>query len=99
MQDFRNGGRNCWNPRGYTRKGVRAGQVEEPDVAAYLNVMGERLEALLEKIKEDRELRKQWVVNSQPDAGNGMPYLPLEGTLSEGVSDHQSRRCHSRHRP
>ena len=69
MQDFGNGGRNCWNPRGYTRKAVRAGRVEEPDVAAYLDVMGERLEALLGKIKEDRELRKQWALNSQPDAG------------------------------
>ena len=69
MQDFRNGGRNCWNPRGYTRKAVQGGRVEEPDVAAYLYVMGERLEALLGKIKEDCELGKQWAVKSQPDAG------------------------------
>ena len=31
--------------------------------------MGERLEALLGKIKKDCELRKQWAVKSQPDAG------------------------------
>ena len=44
----------------YTKRTVRAVRTEESDVTTYLKVMGEKLEVLLGKIKDDREQQKQW---------------------------------------
>ena len=44
----------------YTRRVVRAVRTEESDVTTYLKVIGEKLEALLGEIKDDREQRKPW---------------------------------------
>ena len=39
----------------YTKRAVRAVRQEESDMASCLRVMGEKLEALLGEIKDDRE--------------------------------------------
>ena len=44
----------------YTKKVVRALKQEESDMALHLKAMGEKLEAFMEEIKDDREQRKQW---------------------------------------
>ena len=44
----------------YTKKAVRALKQEESELALYLKAMGEKLEALMGEIKDDREQRKQW---------------------------------------
>ena len=44
----------------YTKKVVRALKQEESDMALHLKAMGEKLEALMGEIKDDREQRKQW---------------------------------------
>ena len=49
----------------YTKKAVRALKQEESDVALYLNAMGEKLEALMGEIKDDREQRKQWAARRE----------------------------------
>ena len=43
----------------YTRKAVQAAQLEEPDMASCLKLLGDRMELLLGEMKEDREQRKQ----------------------------------------
>ena len=42
----------------YTKRAVRAVKHQESDMASCLKMMGEKLEALLGKIKEDREQQK-----------------------------------------
>ena len=49
----------------YTKKAVPAVRPEEPDVATCLKTMGERLEALLGEIRDDREQRKQWAAQRE----------------------------------
>ena len=44
----------------YTRRAVRAFRTEEFEVTKHLKAMGERLEALLSEIRDDRKQRKQW---------------------------------------
>ena len=44
----------------YTERAVRAVKQEKSHVASCLKMMGEKLEALLEGIKDDWEQRKQW---------------------------------------
>ena len=44
----------------YTKKAVRALKQKESDMALHLKAMGEKLEALMGEIKDDREQRKQW---------------------------------------
>ena len=44
----------------YTKRAIRAVKQEESDMASCLKMMGEKLEALLGEIKDDREQRKQW---------------------------------------
>ena len=39
----------------YTKKAVRALKQEESELALYLKAMGEKLEALMEEIKDDHE--------------------------------------------
>ena len=43
----------------YRRKVVRAAKVEENETTGCLKVMGEKLEALLRELRNDREQRKQ----------------------------------------
>ena len=43
----------------YTKKSVRALKEEESEIALYLKAMGEKLEALMGEIKDNREQRKQ----------------------------------------
>ena len=43
-----------------TKKAVRALKQEESDMALHLKAIGEKLEALMGEIKDDRELGKQW---------------------------------------
>ena len=49
----------------YTKKAVRALKQEESDIALYLKAMGEKLEALMGEIKDDREQRKQWAARQE----------------------------------
>ena len=49
----------------YTKKAVRALKQEESELALYLKVMGEKLEALMGEIKDDREQRKQWAARRE----------------------------------
>ena len=51
----------------YTKKAVRALKQEESDMALQLKMMGEKLEALMGEIKDDREQRKQWA--ARQDSG------------------------------
>ena len=44
----------------YTKRAVRAMQQEESDMLSCLKMTGERLQALLGEIKDDREQRKRW---------------------------------------
>ena len=44
----------------YTKRAVRAVRQEESDIATCLRMMGEKLEALLDEIKDDREQRNKW---------------------------------------
>ena len=44
----------------YSKKAVRALKQEKSDMALHLNAMGEKLEALMGEIKDDRQQRKQW---------------------------------------
>ena len=46
-------------PERYTKKTVRALK-KESEIALYLKAVGEKLEALMGEIKDDREQRKQW---------------------------------------
>ena len=50
---------------GYTKKAVRALKQEESELALYLKAMGEKLEALMVEIKDDREQRKQWATRRE----------------------------------
>ena len=43
----------------YKRKAVRATRTEENETMTYLKLMGKKLEALLSKIKKDREQQEQ----------------------------------------
>ena len=52
-------------PERYTKKAVRALKQEESDMALHLKVMGEKLEALMGEIKDDREQRKQWAARRE----------------------------------
>ena len=54
----------------YTKKAVRALKQEESELALYLKAMGEKLEALMGEIKDDREQRKQWAAAGKR-AGDG----------------------------
>ena len=49
----------------YTKKAVPALKQEESDIALYLKAMGEKLEALMEEIKDDQEQRKQWAARQE----------------------------------
>ena len=49
----------------YTKKAVRALKQEESELALYLKAMGEKLEALMDEIKENREQRKQWAARQE----------------------------------
>ena len=49
----------------YTKKAVRALKQEESDMALHLKAMGEKLEALMGEIKDDREQRKQWAARRE----------------------------------
>ena len=49
----------------YTKKAVWALKQEESDMALHLKVMGEKLEALMGEIKDDREQRKQWAARQE----------------------------------
>ena len=49
----------------YTKKAVRALKQEESELALYLKAMGEKLEALMGEIKDDREQRKQWAARRE----------------------------------
>ena len=49
----------------YTKKAVRALQQEEFNMALHLKAMGEKLEALMGEIKDDREQRKQWAARRE----------------------------------
>ena len=49
----------------YTRRAVRAMRTEESEVMKHLKAMGERLEALLGEIRDDREQRKQWAAQRE----------------------------------
>ena len=49
----------------YTKKAVRALKQEESDMAFHLKTMGEKLEALMGEIKDDREQRKQWAARRE----------------------------------
>ena len=49
----------------YTKKAVRALKQEESEIALYLKAMGEKLEALMGEIKDDREQRKQWAARRE----------------------------------
>ena len=49
----------------YTKKVVRALKQEESDMALHLKAMGEKLEALMGEIKDDREQRKQWAARRE----------------------------------
>ena len=44
---------------------VRAVRTEESEVATHLKVMGEKLEALLGAIKDDRKQRNQWAARRE----------------------------------
>ena len=43
----------------YTKKAIHTARVEEQETATYLKLMGEKLEALLGEMKDDREQLKQ----------------------------------------
>ena len=60
----------------YTKRAVRAVKQEESDMASCLKMMGEKLEALLGEIKDDR----------------GQRNLPSERSLCAGVPDHHHHR-------
>ena len=49
----------------YTKKAVRALKQEESDMALHFKAMGEKLEALMGEIKDDREQRKQWAARRE----------------------------------
>ena len=49
----------------YTKKAVPARKQEEADIALYLKAMGEKLEAVMGEINEDREQRKQWAARRE----------------------------------
>ena len=49
----------------YTKKAVRALKQKESELALYLKAMGEKLEALMGEIKDDREQRKQWAARRE----------------------------------
>ena len=49
----------------YTKKAVRALKQEESDMALHLKAMGEKLDALMGEIKDDREHRKQWAARGE----------------------------------
>ena len=49
----------------YTKKAVRALMQEESDMTLHLKTMGEKLEALMGEIKDDREQQKQWAARRE----------------------------------
>ena len=49
----------------YTKQAVQALKQEESELALYLKAMGEKLEALMAEIKDDREQRKQWATRRE----------------------------------
>ena len=65
----------------YTKKAVQALKQEESELALYLKVMGEKLEALMGEIKDDRDQRKQWAAlwesgrRRKADMGSGVSIL------------------------
>ena len=48
-----------------TKKAVRAFKQEESDMALHLKAIGEKLEALMGEIKDDREQGKQWAARRE----------------------------------
>ena len=48
----------------YTKKAVRALKQEESELALYLKAMGEKLEALMGEIKDDREQRSRGIART-----------------------------------
>ena len=79
-----------------TKKAVRALKQEESQLALYLKAMGEKLEALMGEIKDDREQRK--TVGGTPGIGpategrHGMSLVPPKMTFREGMSDQRYGR-------
>ena len=49
----------------YTKKAVQELKQEESDMALHLKAMGEKLEALMGEIKDNREQRKQWAARRE----------------------------------
>ena len=73
----------------YTKKAVRALKQEESDMALHLKAMGEKLEALMGEIKDDREQRKQWAVTK---SGHGMSLVPPKRPFHERMPE----QCYGR---
>ena len=73
----------------YTKKAVQALKQEESDMALHLNAMGEKLEALMGEIKDDREQRKQWAKKAI-SRENARP------TLGKDARETDSRRRRNR---
>ena len=65
LSDLGDGGGDHRDPGRYTKKAVRALKQEESELALYLKAMGEKLEALMGEIKDDREQRKQWAARRE----------------------------------
>ena len=49
----------------YTQRAVQAVRTEESEVATHLKAMGERLEALLGKIRDKRKQQKKWAARRE----------------------------------
>ena len=49
----------------YTKKAVRALKQEGSEIALYLKAMGEKLEALMGEIKDDRKQQNQWAAGDR----------------------------------
>ena len=75
----------------YTKKAVRAFKQEESELALYLKAMGEKLEALMGEIKDDREQRKQGVGPAK-EGGHGMSLVPPKRPFRERMSDQRYGR-------
>ena len=73
----------------YTKKAVRALKQEESDMALHLKAMGEKLEALMGEIKDDREQRKQWAASRE----SGQPRKADMECHSCHQKGHFAREC------
>ena len=86
----------------YTKKAVRALEQEESDMALHLKAMGEKLEALMGEIKDDREQRKQWAARRESgrrrkaDMECHSCHQKGHGTLWKDARETDSRRRRNR---